>query len=139
MWRVHGIIKGPGIYLKNVLDMTQVAVQNRCHPCACPFPSTTFSCRTNTFIFFAVYLYIAMYSVGASLPISCSFKKSASSYVWSDEEDNEVYNGQNITFSFNDSVHHKRFTCKGNNATSVVGFEHIKLIVNGNSIQKVLL
>lgn len=76
-------------------------------------------------------MYIAMYSVGETLSLSCSFDGS-SSYVWLDEESNEVLNDRNITFYANDSIHHKVFTCTGKNATSDVGLEHIKFVINGN-------
>ena len=81
----------------------------------------------------AVYLFIGMYLVGGSTSITCSFV-GASAYTWFDQEANALVTNSVLSVSYNDSIHHKLFTCIGANSTAVVGFESIKYIISGKLI-----
>ena len=76
-----------------------------------------------------------MYTVGDSSSITCTLNW-VFTYTWYDEDGNTVVNGDQLSYSANDSIHHKSFTCSGINLlTYNTETLHIKFVINGNSIK----
>ena len=80
-----------------------------------------------------------MYSVGDSDSITCTLS-GVFTYAWYDEDGNTVVNGNVLSYSANDSIHHKIFMCSGQNIlTSDTEALYIKSVVNGNKIRTIML
>ena len=74
-----------------------------------------------------------MYTVGDSSSITCTLDRFVFTYAWYDEDGNTVVNGRQLSYSANDSIHHKSFTCSGINLlTGDTEALHIKFVINGN-------
>ena len=74
---------------------------------------------------------MAMYTVGDSGSITCTLDL-VSIYMWYDEDGNTVVGGNRLSYSANDSIHHKTFTCSGQNILTLdTEVLHIKFIING--------
>lgn len=72
-----------------------------------------------------------MYSVGGSSSITCTLP-NVFFYTWYTEEGNTVVSGNELSYSANDSIHHKLFYCSGlNYATFTLDFLYIKFVING--------
>ena len=72
-----------------------------------------------------------MYSVGGSSYITCTLD-GVFTYAWYDEEGNKVVSGNELSYSANDTIHHKLFLCSGLSFTTFnFEFLYIKFIING--------
>ena len=78
-----------------------------------------------------------MYTAGDSSSITCTLNQVFEfTYAWYDEDGNTVVNGRQLSYSANDSIHHKSFTCSGLNFfTYNTKTLHIKFVINGNSVK----
>ena len=73
-----------------------------------------------------------MYSIGDSSSIICTLS-GVYAYTWYDEEGNTVVNGDELSYSANDSIHHKLFQCSGFSfSTFEIRALYIKFVINGN-------
>ena len=80
-----------------------------------------------------------MHTVGGSSSITCTLE-SVSTYVWYDEDGNTVVNGDQLSYSANDSIHHKSFTCSGHNlSTEDTEALHVKFVINGNGTSAIII
>ena len=83
--------------------------------------------------------FIAMYSIGDSSYITCTLN-SVSSYAWYDEDGNTVVNGNKLSYSANDSIHHKTFLCSGQNVFTLdTEALYVKFVINGNNVSAIIL
>ena len=82
-----------------------------------------------------------MYSVGGSSSIRCTLSGvDVLTYAWYDEDGNTVVSGNELSYSANDSIHHKTFMCSGQNMlTSDTEAIYIKFVINGNKISTIML
>ena len=81
-----------------------------------------------------------MYTVGGSSSITCTLDPFVSTYTWYDEDGDTVVNGSQLSYSANDSIHHKSFTCSGLNLLTLdTEALHIKFIINGNGISAIAI
>ena len=81
-----------------------------------------------------------MYSVGDSSSITCTLGDWVLTYTWYDEDGNTVVNGDELSYSANDSIHHKTFMCSGLNILTLdTEALYIKFVINGNNISAIIL
>ena len=86
----------------------------------------------------AVNYFIAMHTVGDSSYITCTLD-FVLTYAWYDEDGNTVVNGRQLSYSANDSIHHKSFMCSGLNLLTLdTEALHIKFVINGNGISAII-
>ena len=75
-----------------------------------------------------------MYTVGDSSSITCTLDMVLS-YAWYDEDGNTVVNGDELSYSANDSIHHKTFLCSGLNILTLDNETlYIKFVINGKNV-----
>ena len=83
--------------------------------------------------------FIAMYTVGDSSSITCTLDLVLI-YAWYDEDGNTVVNGDELSYSANDSIHHKTFLCSGQNIFTLdTEALYIKFVINGNNVSVIIL
>ncbi len=77
-----------------------------------------------------------MHTVGDSSFIICPLTSLSgyAMYTWYNEDGNTVVNGDRLSYTANDSIHHKLFTCSGRVLTSDTVDIRIKIVINGNDI-----
>ena len=81
-----------------------------------------------------------MYTVGDSNFITFTLESvSTDAWTWYDEDGNTVVNGHQLSYSANDSIHHKSFTCSRLNLlTGDTEAFHIKFVINGNGTSAII-
>ena len=76
--------------------------------------------------------FIAVYTVGDSSSITCTIGDWVSTYAWYDEDGNTVVNGNELSYSANDSIHHKLYLCSGLSFTTLdYDVIYLKFVING--------